>query len=131
MTWVLGIAVAIILAWVALVVLILLRRPDDMTAGDIARLLPDTARLARRLATDRRVPRSGRVPAWLLVAYLAMPFDLVPDFVPVIGQLDDVVLVFIVLRRLLRAAGPDVVADRWPGSPDGLAMLRRALGTPG
>jgi uncharacterized membrane protein YkvA (DUF1232 family) len=128
MTWLLGIAVAIILAWVALVVVILVRRPDDMTARDLARLLPDTARLARRLATDRRVPRSARVPAWLLLAYLALPLDLVPDFIPVIGQLDDVVLVFIVLRRLLRAAGIDVVAEHWPGSPDGLAMLRRALG---
>lgn len=128
MTWVLGIAVAIILAWVALVIVILVRRPDEMTARDLARLLPDTARLARRLATDGRVPRSARLPTWLLLAYLAMPFDLVPDFIPVIGQLDDVVLVFIVLRRLLRAAGTDVVAERWPGSPDGLAMLRRALG---
>jgi uncharacterized membrane protein YkvA (DUF1232 family) len=128
MNWVLGIAAVVILAWVALVVLIVLRRPDDMTARDIARLLPDTARLARRLATDARVARSARVPAWLLLAYLAMPFDLVPDFIPVIGQMDDVVLVFVVLRRLLRAAGPEVVAERWPGSPDGLAMLRRALG---
>ena len=131
MTWVLGIAAVIIVAWGGLITLILLRRPDDMTAGDIARLLPDTARLARRLATDRRVSRSARVPAWLLLAYLAMPFDLVPDFIPVIGQLDDVVLVYIVLRRLLRASGTDVVAEQWPGSPDGLAMLRRALSAPG
>lgn len=128
MSWILGIAVAVILSWVALVALILLRRPDDLTAGDLARLLPDTARLARLLATDRRVPRSARFPAWLLLAYLAMPFDLVPDFIPVIGQLDDVVVAFVVLRRLLRAAGADVVAESWPGSPEGLALLQRALG---
>jgi uncharacterized membrane protein YkvA (DUF1232 family) len=128
MSWLLTLAAAVILSWVALVVLILLRRPDDVTARDLARLLPDTARLARRLATDRRVPRSARVPAWLLLAYLAMPFDLVPDFIPVVGQLDDVVLAYVVLRRLIRAAGAEVVTESWPGSPEGLAMLRRALG---
>ena len=127
MRWVLGIAVVVILAWVALVVVIIVRRPRGVTAYDAARLIPDILRLVRRLATDQRVPRSARVAVWLLLAYLAMPFDLIPDFVPVAGQLDDVVLTVVVLRRLVRRAGPALVEEQWPGSPDGLDLLRRAL----
>jgi uncharacterized membrane protein YkvA (DUF1232 family) len=127
MRWIIGVASTVILAWLVLVALIALRRPDDMTARDVLRLLPDTIRLARRLAGDRRIPARARAEAWLLVAYLAVPIDLVPDFLPVVGQLDDVVLILVVLRRLVRRAGAAVVDEQWPGSPEGLIALRRVL----
>ena len=68
-----------------------------------------------------------RVRTALLLAYLASPIDLVPDFIPVVGYADDAIISYIVLRSVVRAAGPDVVANHWPGSPEGLTALRRLL----
>ena len=103
-------------------------RPKADTLRQMPRLLPDTIRLVRRLATDRTIPRSARLPVWGLLAYLATPIDLVPDFIPLIGYADDAVLVAYVLRRLIRRAGPDKVFAHWPGAPEGLVSLRHALG---
>jgi hypothetical protein len=68
---------------------------------------------------------------WLLFAYLALPFDLIPDFIPVIGYADDAIIVAAVLRSVVRRAGPDAVRRHWPGTPDGLAALWRAARLPG
>jgi len=95
-------------------------------AAAVARLVPDLLVLVRRLAADPRLPRGLRATLALLVLYLASPIDLVPDFIPVIGVLDDVLLVVLVLRWVLRAAGPALVTEHWPGPPRGLELL---LGT--
>ena len=97
---------------------------------DAVRLLPDAVGLVRRLATDRTMPRSARWPVLLLVGYLAVPIDVIPDFVPVVGYVDDLMLVSVVLRRLIQQAGPDKIAEHWPGSPEGLVALRTALRLP-
>lgn len=97
---------------------------------DLARLVPDTARLVKRLAFDRSLPWGTRVWLLLLVAYLAVPIDLVPDFVPVIGYLDDAALVVLTLRAVISRAGPEIVERHWPGDEQGLAVLRRALRLP-
>ncbi len=89
--------------------------------------MPDCARLATRLARDPRVPRGRRLSLLALAAYLALPFDLVPDVLPVVGALDDALLVVLVLRGVVRAAGPELLAEHWPGPPRGLELLRRAL----
>jgi uncharacterized membrane protein YkvA (DUF1232 family) len=71
---------------------------------------------------------------WLLVGligYLAMPIDLVPDFIPVAGQLDDAILVALVLRSLLRATGPELAREHWPGPPASLDVLLRATSSAG
>jgi uncharacterized membrane protein YkvA (DUF1232 family) len=85
----------------------------------------------KRLATDRALPRGVRTRLWLLLGYLAFPLDLVPDFVPVIGYADDVVIVGAVLRSVIRRAGPETVRLHWPGTDEGLAALWRATGLPG
>ena len=96
-------------------------------AAALARFVPDCAVLFRRLMADRRVSRRRKALLGLLIGYLAMPFDLVPDFIPVAGQLDDAVLVALALRSVLRDAGPDLVREHWPGPPESLgAMLRLA-----
>ena len=97
-------------------------------ARAIARLVPDVARLALRLARDRRLPWPARLAVVLLAGYLALPFDLVPDVIPVLGQLDDALVALLVLRYALRAAGPDLVAELWPGTPGGLRTVLRAAG---
>ena len=108
-----------------LAVLLLAGRGTDARA--VARLVPDCLRLARRLARDPRISRGRRLSLLALVAYLALPFDLVPDFIPVLGALDDALLVVLVLRGVVRAAGPELVAEHWPGPRRGLDLLRGAL----
>jgi uncharacterized membrane protein YkvA (DUF1232 family) len=122
-----GIAVAIVLAWLVLVVALYATRPDDTTWADTARLIPDTFRLVRKLATDRTIPLRTRLPVWLLLAYLASPIDLVPDFLPVIGYADDAIVTALVLRRLVRKVGAEKLTEHWPGTTDGLHRLGRLL----
>jgi uncharacterized membrane protein YkvA (DUF1232 family) len=83
--------------------------------------------LVGRLVRDPRVPRRSKVALALLVPYLALPFDLVPDFIPVLGQLDDAVLLAAALASVIRSAGREVVAELWPGSDAGLATLFRLV----
>jgi uncharacterized membrane protein YkvA (DUF1232 family) len=101
-------------------------------ARALARFVPDCLVLARRLLTDPRVPSHSKLALYGLIAYLVMPFDLVPDFIPVAGQLDDALLALLVLRHLVRSAGPDLLRQHWPGPPGGLAvLLRLACYSPG
>jgi uncharacterized membrane protein YkvA (DUF1232 family) len=88
-------------------------------------VLPDLLRLLRRLAADPDLPRGVRVRLVLLLAYLAVPIDVIPDFVPVIGYADDVIVIGLTLRSVVRRAGPQVVARHWPGTPEGLETVRR------
>ncbi len=125
-----GIGLALVLTWIALIVTIWVARPDRAGVSAGLRLLPDTVRLLRRLASDRSVGRGVRLRLWLVVAYLAFPIDLVPDFVPVIGYADDVALVCLVLRAVIRHAGADAVRRHWPGTADGLAALWRLARLP-
>ncbi len=122
-----SILVTLIVLWVVLVVILLVKRPATMRVSELAALLPDMVRLTARLARDRKIPRRVRWRVWILLAWMASPIDLIPDFIPVIGFADDVVVAYVVLRSVARAAGPDVVAHHWPGSPEGLVALRRLL----
>ncbi len=113
--------------WLTFLAYLAIARPDSGTLRQMPRVLPDTVRLVRRLAGDDSLPRSGRLSIWALLAYLASPIDLVPDFVPVLGYADDLILTAIVLRRIVRCAGPTKVAEQWPGTPEGLTALRGML----
>jgi len=108
------------------------RHPETVTMKDALRLLPDLLRLIRRLLADRSVAVGVRVRLALLLLYLASPIDLVPDFIPVIGYADDVVIVALVLRSVISRAGADAVRRHWPGTPEGLAVMLRlaGIGTP-
>src|SRR3954451_16780313 len=98
------------------------RRED---AGALARFIPDCVVLFRGLLRDPRVPRRRKLLLGALLAYLAMPIDLVPDFIPVAGQLDDVIVVVLVLRSVLRAGGPELLREHWRGSEKSLDVLLR------
>jgi uncharacterized membrane protein YkvA (DUF1232 family) len=126
-----GVAGGLLLAWLVLVAVLWAARPDDLRARELLRLLPDVLRLVRRLAADRTLPRGVRVRLWLLLGYLALPVDLVPDVIPVIGYADDAIAVALVLRSVVRRAGPDALSRHWPGTAAGLAALRRATRLPG
>jgi uncharacterized membrane protein YkvA (DUF1232 family) len=122
---------AVLLAlWLVVVAIVWLHRPTREQATTYVRLVPDVARLVYRLARDRATPRRYRVALLGLAAWLAMPIDLIPDFLPVIGVLDDVILAAVVLRWVGRGLGVERIAAHWSGSPDGLVILRRVLGAP-
>ena len=127
-----GLGVALGALWLALVAFLVAARPQRGALRESLRLLPDTLRLLRRVAADRTLGRGLRIRLALLLVYLAMPIDLVPDVLPGIGYLDDVVLVAATLRSIVKHAGPAVVRAHWPGTPDGLAALWRLarLGEP-
>jgi uncharacterized membrane protein YkvA (DUF1232 family) len=125
---VLGVAAGLVLAWLLLLALLLRAAPDRGLLAESLRLLPDLLRLIGRLARDRELPRGVRFRLWLLAAYLALPIDLIPDVVPVIGYADDAVAVALVLRSVVRTAGPSALERHWPGTPDGLATVRRLAG---
>jgi uncharacterized membrane protein YkvA (DUF1232 family) len=90
--------------------------------------VPDCAVLFKRLLRDPRVPRRAKVTLALVLPYLVLPFDLIPDFIPVIGQLDDALLVAVVFRRVARSAGREVIEELWPGSERGLQMVLALAG---
>ena len=125
-----GVLGGLLLCWLVLMAVLWTARPDEMRARELLRLLPDVLRLVHRLAGDRTLPRGVRVRLWLLLVYLAAPIDLVPDFVPVLGHADDAIVVALVLRSVVRRAGAAAVERHWPGTPDGLAALRRASRLP-
>ena len=124
----LGIAAALLLAWIALVIGLVIARPRGGLLREALRLLPDVLRLVRRLAADRTLPRGARVRLGLLLAYLACPIDLIPDFIPVLGYADDAIIVTAVLRSVVRRAGIDAVRVHWPGTDDGFAAIARLTG---
>ena len=126
-----GVIGALALAWALLVAYLLLRKPEQGSAREALRVLPDTVRLLRRIAGDRTLPRGVRVRLWFLLAYLVFPLDVVPDFLPVIGYADDVVIAGAALRSVVRRAGPSAVRRHWPGTEEGLAALWRVAGLPG
>ena len=114
-------------AWLVLLIALFAFRPDGMTITSVARLLPDTLRLVRNLARDSTLPRSTRMSLWLLLAYLACPIDLVPDFIPIIGIADDVIITSLVLRHVVKQADANLRRAHWTGAPEGLATLERVL----
>jgi uncharacterized membrane protein YkvA (DUF1232 family) len=119
--------VGVALLWGTLVFALLVARPRGGLLAEAIRLVPDTLVLLKRLATDARLGRGVRTRVWLLLAYLAMPFDLVPDFIPVVGYADDAIAVAIVLRGIVRRAGLEAVRRHWPGTEDGFSALCRAF----
>ena len=121
----LGVGVALLLAWLALVIALLIARPSTNVITESLRLMPDLVRLVARLARDQALPGEVRLRLGLLLAYLAFPLDLIPDVVPVVGYADDVIVVLWVLRSIIRAVGAEPIRRHWPGTPLGCEALLR------
>ena len=125
---VVGILVALSLAWLLLALVVWLHRPSRELAGPALRLIPDLVRLARSLLADPGTPPVVKVALAGLLVYLLLPFDLIPDVVPGIGALDDVVLTAGVLRWAGRRIGLEALRSHWSGTDAGFALLARLLG---
>jgi uncharacterized membrane protein YkvA (DUF1232 family) len=131
--WQIGLAVVggLVALWLLLIATLWWlgrRHADPVTLRAALRLIPDVVRLLRRLASDRTLPRGIRVRIVLLSLYLASPVDLVPDVIPVIGYADDVIIVGLVLRSVVRRAGVDALDRHWPGTGEGLVALKQLMG---
>lgn len=118
------IAIVVALLGVLLGVAAIAAHGNRETLRQLLRLVPDCLALFRGLLRDPEVPRRAKVVAAGTVAYLALPIDLIPDFIPGLGQLDDVLLVAWAIRHVINAAGRDRVAAHWQGDP---ATLERIL----
>jgi uncharacterized membrane protein YkvA (DUF1232 family) len=121
----LGIVGGLVLIWVVLVAVLWLTKPAEYDVKETLRLLPDLIRLVKRLAADPDTPRGVRIRLAVLLVYLALPIDLIPDFIPVLGYADDAIIVALVLRSATRSAGSEALAKHWPGTPEGLIALKR------
>jgi len=117
----LGVTLAVYAALVA--ALLLAGRRGDARA--LATFIPDCLVLFRSLLRDPRVPRRRKLLLVALLGYVAMPIDLVPDFIPVAGQLDDAIIIALVLRSVLRSAGPELLREHWPGPARSLDVVLR------
>ncbi len=119
------VCLAVFLALYASVVLVLFVLGRRGEARAVARFIPDCLVLIRRLLADDRVPRVRKLALVLMLGYLALPIDLIPDFIPVAGQLDDAILVALTLRFVLHGSGRELVDEHWPGPREGLAVVQR------
>ena len=118
-------AIAALLLWLLLVVLV--ARLPEGNLRELTGFLPACVTTARRLRSDPRVPRRARLAVGLAGLWLLSPIDLIPEFVPVIGSLDDIVVVALALRYAARQVPREVLLDAWPASP---STIERLLGTP-
>ena len=125
-----GVVVALAATWMLFLAVLFVLRPRGVDPREAKRVVPDIARLVRDLARDPTVPSSVRRRLAGLLLYLALPFDIVPDVIPVLGYADDVVVVALVLRSVVRKAGPEAIERHWRGTPGGLAVVRRLAGMP-
>jgi uncharacterized membrane protein YkvA (DUF1232 family) len=124
--WLRWLALAVgLLAAFWLVMIVLARRLPPGLARDLASFLPDCVTTARRLRRDPRVPRRARVAVLIAAVWLASPIDLLPEFLPVVGPLDDIVVAVLALRYAARQVPRQVLLDAWPGET---RLLERVLG---
>ena len=126
MGWVLYAVVAALVVYAGVVAAFFVAGRRE-AARAIAGLIPDCIVLFSRLLRDPRLPRREKLLVAALLPYLLLPFDLIPDFIPVAGQLDDAVIVALVLRRVVRAR-PELVEEHWPGPRGTLEWLEGFYG---
>ena len=127
---IISLAAALLLSWLALIVVLAIRRPQGNLLKEALRLLPDLLRLMKRLTTDSTLPSGVRVRVALLFVYLAIPIDIIPDFIPVLGYADDAIIVVLVLRSICRRVSIEELRAAWPGTDDGFAALERLVSPP-
>jgi uncharacterized membrane protein YkvA (DUF1232 family) len=124
--WLIGVAAVVLVVttgWALLVVAA--RRLPPGTLRDLAAILPACVTTARRLRRDPRVPRRAKVAVAVAAVWVVSPIDLIPEFLPVIGPLDDVVVVALALRYAARQVPVEVLREAWPAEP---RLLERLLG---
>lgn len=127
LTLVIAVLISLAILWLVFVGALAILRPK-VELRDAIRILPDLLLMLGGIAQDGTLPFSVRVRLWLLLFYLALPFDLVPDVIPIVGYADDAILAAWVIRSVVRRSGIETLTRHWPGSPEGLDVVRRLAG---
>jgi len=127
--WIPGVVIGIVVLWAALLVLFWFLRPRDVPVRELLRVVPDVVRLLRALLRDGEVPLDARLVLVGLLAWIISPIDLIPEFIPGLGPLDDVIVAVVAMRYVRRRVGIEGIRARWPGTDDGFALLVRVIGS--
>ena len=117
-----------VVLWVLFVVVLIVSGKRD-EARALVRFIPDCLVLLKRILAEEKVSGRMKVLLVLTIAYLAFPIDVVPDFIPILGHLDDALLLFWTLRALVRQVSPERLAELWPGPRESLAAVEKVAGT--
>lgn len=128
LTWLIAIVVGLVALWAVLLAAFWLLRPKGVPLAELVRVVPDLLRLIRSIIGDRGAPLDVRVVLIALLVWIISPIDLIPEFIPGIGPLDDVVVAIVALRYTRRRLGVENLQSRWPGSADGFNLLLRVVG---
>lgn len=124
-----GVVAGLCLFWLVLLIILWALRPKDVSARELMGTMPDVLRLLRSLISDRSTAPDVRIVLVLLMVWILSPIDLIPEFIPVLGPLDDVVVTIVAIRYVRRRLGSEELRRRWQGTPDGFALLSRVIGT--
>jgi uncharacterized membrane protein YkvA (DUF1232 family) len=125
---VIGIAIGLVALWIAMLVVFWLFRPKDVALRELLGVVPDLVRMLRSIVRDPSSPMDVRLVLVGLLVWILSPIDLIPEFIPVLGPLDDVVVSIVALRYVRRRVGVSAMHDRWPGTEDGFALLGKVVG---
>ena len=123
------IGLGLLAVWAILIGVLFVLRPRGIPLGELLRVIPDVLRLVRRLVGDRGVPFRVRAALVVLLVWLVSPIDLIPEFIPVLGPVDDAIVTVLILRYVRRRLGIEALRSRWPGTPEGFALLVRIIGS--
>lgn len=126
---ILAIMGGLVLLWALVLALLLVFRPRGVQLRELIRVVPDVLRLLRSLIGDRSTPLDVRLVLGFLVLWILSPIDLIPEFIPLLGPLDDVVVAAVALRYTRRRLGIEELRRRWSGTDDSFALLVRMVGT--
>ena len=126
---VVAIVVGLVAAWALFILILWVVRPRHVGLGELVRLLPDVLRLVRDLLADGTTPLPVRLALAGLLVWLISPIDLIPEFIPVLGPIDDVVVAVLVLRYVGRRLGHEELRRRWRGTAEGFSLLTGIVGS--
>jgi len=126
-----GVGSAVAALWLVFAIAAFRARRRGQSVADLVRLVPDLARLLVRISRDPTIRRGVRLRVWIAIVYNVQPINLIPDFVPVIGLVDNLLVTVWAVRSTVKHAGPDAIERHWPGTPEGLAILLRISGLTG
>lgn len=124
-----GVVLGLVGVWVVLIVVLWLLRPKGVAMRELLRLIPDVLRLLRSVITDPKAPLDVRILIGGLVLWIVSPIDLIPEFIPILGPFDDVIVAVLALRYIRRRLGSDDLRRRWVGSEEGFTLLTRLIGS--
>ena len=126
---IMGIIVALVVLWAVFLLLFFALRPKGVSVREMIGVIPDVLRLLRSVISDGSTPLDVRLVLIGLTAWILSPIDLIPDFIPVLGPLDDIVVAVVAMRYVRRRVGIEDLRKRWVGTPDGFALLARVIGS--